>query len=130
MVRIKNEAILIPSGRSWTLLRGGVEEDERDEQERHPALAPAPDRERDDDAMVEEGRVLVDVVVLDDVRCGVGGRERDGDDEVGRDEAEEDEDEELALPARQEVFEHRDGTLAVRALPRDAVVDGERAEEG
>ncbi len=72
---------------------------------------------------------MVNERVLDDVRGGVGGRERDGDDEVGGDEPEERQHEELPLPAREQMFEHRDGAFAVRTLGGDSPVDGERAEE-
>ena len=67
--------------------------------------------------------------LLDDVRGRVGGRQRDGDDEVGRGEAEQAEDERLAAPARQQLLEHRDAALAVRAELGDAAVDRQRAEE-
>ena len=66
--------------------------------------------------------------VLRDVGGGIGGGERDGDDEVGGEETQEAEHDELTPPVRQEVLEHGDGALAVRALLRDTAVDG-RAEE-
>ena len=69
------------------------------------------------------------VRVLYDVRGGVSRREGDRDNEVGGDEAEQREHEELALPTRKKVFEHRDRAFAVGAFVRDAVVDRERAEE-
>jgi hypothetical protein len=95
-----------------------LEEDRAEQRDQH---------ERDGDRVVRpHGRVRV----LDDVRRGVGRRERDRDDEVGGDEAQQDEDEELTSPTREQLFEHRDRALAVRALARDAAVDGERAEEG
>ena len=68
--------------------------------------------------------------VLDDVGGGVGGRQGDGDDEVGGDEPEQGEDEELALPPGEQVLEHGDGALAVRALPGHAAVDRQGPEEG
>src|SRR3954463_12577755 len=68
--------------------------------------------------------------VLDDVGGGVGRRQGDSDDETRGDEAEQAEDEELARPPAQEVFEHRDGALTMRALPRDAAVDREGTAEG
>ena len=71
---------------------------------------------------------LRDERVADDVRGRVGGRQRDGDDEVGRGESEQAEDERLAAPARQQLLEHRDAALAVRAVLRDAGVDRQRAE--
>jgi len=61
--------------------------------------------------------------VLDDVGGGVGGREGDGDDEVGGHEAEQGEDEELALPPPQQVLEHGDRAFAMRALAGDPAVD-------
>ena len=68
--------------------------------------------------------------VLDDVRGGVRGGERDRDDEVGESEAEEDEHEHLALPAREQLLEHEDAALAVRAVGRDLAVDGQGHEQG
>ena len=54
--------------------------------------------------------------VLDDVGGGVGGGERDGDDEVGEREPEQDQHEHLAPPARQQLLQHGDAALAVRAV--------------
>jgi hypothetical protein len=51
--------------------------------------------------------------VLEDVGGGVGCRERDGDHEVGRHEAEQHQHEQLALPPRQQPLEHRDRARAV-----------------
>jgi len=70
------------------------------------------------------------VRVLDQVGGGVGGGEGDGDHEAGRHEAEQRQHEELALPPRQEPFEHRDRAIAVRALARHAPVHRQRAEQG
>ena len=67
--------------------------------------------------------------LLDDVRGRVRGRERDGDDEVGRREPEQAQHERLAAPARQQLLEHRDAALAVRAVLGDAAVDRQRAEQ-
>ena len=67
--------------------------------------------------------------VADDVRGRVGRRQRDGDDEVGRGEPEQAQHERLALPSRQQLFEHRDAALAVRARLGDAAVDRQRAEQ-
>ncbi len=53
--------------------------------------------------------------VLDDVRGGVRGRERDGDDEVRGRESEQAQDERLAAPSRQVLLEHREAALPVRA---------------
>ena len=60
---------------------------------------------------------------------GVGGREGDRDDEAGGDEAEQAQDEELALPPGQQALQHRDRAVAVRALAGDAAVHRQRAEE-
>ena len=67
--------------------------------------------------------------VLDQMRGGVGGRQRDGDDEARGREAEQAQDDDLALPARKEILEHQDAALAVRAHLRDAVVHRQRAEQ-
>ncbi len=67
---------------------------------------------------------------MDEVGCGVGGRERHGDDEVGGSEAEEREDEEFATPLREEAFEHGDAALAVWTGLGDACVEGQRSKEG
>ncbi len=72
---------------------------------------------------------VVDVRVLDDVRRRVGRRKRDRDDEAGRREPEQREDEELALPAREQVLKHRDRAVAVRAGLGHALVHRQRAEE-
>ncbi len=63
------------------------------------------------------------------MRRGVGGRERDGDDEARRGKSQQDEDDGLALPAGEERLEHQDAALAVRARFGDAVVHRQRAEE-
>ena len=78
------------------------------------------------DRMVEQSR---HERVADDVRGGVGRRERDGDHEVGGGEPEQAEHEGLAAPARQQLLEHRDAALAVGAVLGDAPVDRQRAEE-
>src|SRR5215469_7350429 len=52
--------------------------------------------------------VLMEVGVGDGMACGVSSRERHGDDEVCAGETEEDEDEELARPAGEQVFEEGD----------------------
>jgi hypothetical protein len=67
--------------------------------------------------------------VLKGMGGGVGNPERDGDDEVGGHEAEQHQDEELALPPRQQPLQHRDRALAVGAFLSDAAVDRERAEQ-
>ena len=76
--------------------------------------------------MVERRR---DEGIAEDVRRRIGGRQRDGDHEVGRGKPEQTEDERFALPARQQLLEHRDAALAVGAGLRDAVVDRQRAEQ-
>ncbi len=68
--------------------------------------------------------------IADDVRGGVGCRQRDRDDVVGRGEPEQDQDEELSTPPGQELLEHRDAALSVRAVLGHAPVDGQRAKEG
>jgi hypothetical protein len=68
--------------------------------------------------------------VLQDVRRRVGRREGDGDDEVGGDEAEQDEDEQLAPPPGEQPLQHGDGTLAVGALPGDPAVHRQGPEQG
>jgi hypothetical protein len=87
-----------------------------DQEQRHPELVA-----------LEEAR---DQRVLQDMGGGVGGREGDGDDEVGGHKAEQDQDEELALPPRQEPLQHRDRALTVGTLGGDAAVDREGAEHG
>ena len=67
--------------------------------------------------------------ILDDVRGRVRGGQRDRDDEARRRETEQTEDEGLASPARQQLFEQRDAALAVRAELGDAPVHRQRAEE-
>ena len=67
--------------------------------------------------------------VLDDVGGGVGRGQRDGDDEVGEGEAEQHQHERLAPPARQQLLEHQDAALAVRAAGRHLRVDGQGHEQ-
>ena len=67
--------------------------------------------------------------IPDDVRGRVGGRERDGDDEVGGGEPQQAEHQRLAAPPRQQLLEHRDAPLPVGAVLRHAPVDRQRAEE-
>jgi hypothetical protein len=68
--------------------------------------------------------------VLQHVHAGVGRRQRDRDDRRGRHEAEQDEDEELAPPGRQQALQHRHRALPVRALRGHPAVHGQHAEEG
>jgi hypothetical protein len=92
-------------------------------------MAPSSDQhQRDADLMpVQEPG---DQRVLQDMGGGVGGREGDRDDEVGGHETEQDQDEQLALPPRQEPLQHHDRALAMGALGGDAAVDREGAEQG
>ena len=60
----------------------------------------------DEDLMAVQHRL--EVGVLDQVGGGVGRGECHGDDEVGRGEPEQDEDEDLALPERQQPLQHGD----------------------
>ncbi len=87
------------------------------------------DQHQGDDHLLA-GQGAVQVRVLDQVGGGVGGRQGDGDHEVGGREAEQREDEQLALPERQQAFQHRDRALAVRALPGHPAVDRQGAAEG
>jgi len=59
----------------------------------------------------------------------VGGGQRHRDDEVRGREAEQDEHQYLALPAREQVLEHGDRALPRVAAPGHLVVDRQRAEE-
>ena len=67
--------------------------------------------------------------VVDDVLGRVGGGERNRDDEVGCGESEQHEHEGLAAPARQQILEHRDAALSVRAGRGDPAVNRQRAHE-
>ena len=78
------------------------------------------------DLMVED---VGEERIADDVRRGVGCRERDGDHEVGGGKPEQHQHERLAAPPRQQLFEHRDAALPVRTVPRHAPVDRQRAEQ-
>ena len=68
--------------------------------------------------------------IVNEVRRGVGGRERHGDDEVGGGETEQSEDEDLAAPLGEEALEHGDAALAVGAGLGDARIERERARRG
>ncbi len=59
----------------------------------------------------------------------VRSRECDGDDEVGGDEAEQTEDEQLARPPGQQPFEHGDRTFAMRAGARHSGVHWKGAKQ-
>ena len=85
------------------------------------------DRERDEDLVLAEH--AVQERVLDRVLRGVGGRQRHRDHEVGGGEAEQDEHEDLALPAGEQVLEHGDRALPGVAAPGHLRVDRQRAEQ-
>jgi hypothetical protein len=68
--------------------------------------------------------------VLDDVGGGVGRGKGDGDDEVRQGEPEQHQHEDLASPARQQLFEHGDAALAVRAALGNLTIDGQGHREG
>ncbi len=68
--------------------------------------------------------------VLHHVGRGVSGRKGDGDHEVRGGEAKQHEDEQLALPARKQRFEHRDRAFAVGTFLGDPAVNRQRAEKG
>ena len=83
-------------------------------------------RQRDDHRVIEPRRRQR---ILDQMRRGVGRRQRDRDHEVGGRESEQTEDEHLALPAREQTLEDEDAALPVRAHVGDAAVHRQRAEE-
>jgi hypothetical protein len=66
--------------------------------------------------------------VFDDVRGGIRGRQRDGDDESRRGETEKAQDERFAAPAGEQLFEDLDAPLSMRAELGDAVVHRQCAE--
>jgi hypothetical protein len=95
--------------------------------EEHPAQQrDQHQRDRDLVAVQDAG----DQRVLQHVGGGVGGREGDGDDEVGGHKAEQHQHEELALPPGQQPLQHGDRPLTMRALGRDPAVDREGTEQG
>jgi hypothetical protein len=67
--------------------------------------------------------------VLEHVGGGVGGRQGDGDYEVGGHEAEQRQHQYLARPPRQQPLQHGDRALAVGALLGHPAVDREGAEQ-
>ncbi len=67
--------------------------------------------------------------ILDDVRGGVRGRQGDRDDESSCSESEQAQDQRLAAPSRQEIFEERDAALTVWAELGDPSVHREGAEQ-
>ena len=85
------------------------------------------DREGDEDLVLAEHGM--EERILDGVLGGVGGRQRHRDDEVGSREAQQDEDEPLALPAAEQVLQHGNGALPGIAALRHLRVDGEGAEQ-
>ena len=64
------------------------------------------------------------------VDSGVGQGKAAGDDEVGGDEAEEDENDQLAVPAAEQAFQQTGGARAVGRTADDVQVNGQGAEEG
>ncbi len=68
--------------------------------------------------------------ILDQVGCGVRGREGHGDGETGGGETEQYEHEHLAPPLGEELLQHGDGAFTVRALTRHALVDRQCTEQG
>ena len=68
--------------------------------------------------------------VVDGVGRGVGGGQRHGDHEVCGGEPQQDQDQELPAPARQQPLKHGDGSLAAMAFAGNPAVDRERAEQG
>ena len=87
---------------------------------------PGQQHDGDGDRVIERGR---HERVVNDVFGRVRCRQGNGDDEVGRRKPEQHEHERLAAPPWQQVFEHRDAALSVRARGRDPVVNGKRAHE-
>jgi hypothetical protein len=61
--------------------------------------------------------------VLHDVGGGIRGGQRHRDEEVGGGEAEQDQDEQLSSPKREQPLKHGDRPCAVRALLRHAAID-------
>ncbi|SFV24380.1 hypothetical protein SAMN04487966_110139 [Micrococcus terreus] len=68
--------------------------------------------------------------VLDQVRRGVRGREREGDHEVGDRKAQQDQDQQLAAPVGQQPLQHRDRALSMGGLPRHPAVHGQSGTQG
>ncbi len=85
-------------------------------------------RQGEEDLVAAEGRVQQGV--LDEVGGGVGRGQGDRDDEPGHDEAEQRQHQQLARPVGEELLQHRQGAVAVRALDGDPAVHREGAEEG
>jgi hypothetical protein len=99
---------------------GGALEEHRTQQ--------SDEHERDHDLVsLQRAR---DVRVLHEVLSGIRCGQRDRDQEVGGRETEQHQDEQLALPEREQPFEHRDRPCAVRALRRNPPVDRQRSAEG
>jgi hypothetical protein len=69
------------------------------------------------------------VRVLHGVHRRVRRRQRDRDDPRGRDEAEQHQHEQLAPPEREQVLQHRDRPLAVRALVRHPAVHRQHPQQ-
>src|SRR3569832_88751 len=67
--------------------------------------------------------------VLDDVRCGGRGRERNRNDEARSGKPEQSKNKKFSLPTREEILEHRDRAVAVWTLCSYAPVHRQRAEK-
>jgi hypothetical protein len=59
---------------------------------------------------------------------GIGRRQRDGDRETGGGKAQQAQDNDLALPSRQQILEHQDAALTVRLISATRLY-GQGAEE-
>ncbi len=109
---------------------------QRHEQDRQPDGFPKSlqkDRPEHPDQQERDANGVLDPVrherVLDDVRRRVRGRERNGDDVVRGGKPEQTEHEDLAAPPGQEVLQHGEAALSVRAEGGDPVVDRQRPEQ-
>ncbi|GAC1501778.1 MAG: hypothetical protein NVS2B15_24320 [Pseudarthrobacter sp.] len=81
----------------------------------------------DDDGAPFEG--FRDQWVLQQMHCRIRTRECDRDDPRGRNEAEEQQDEELSAAERQQLLQHPHRTLPVGAFLRDPAVHGQHAQQ-
>jgi hypothetical protein len=89
--------------------------------------APEPDQnERDDDFVMKKLQMMFDERIFDNVRGRVRRRERNGDDKTRGDKAEQSQHEHFPLPARKQMFEHRDRTVAVRTFFSHALIHRQR----
>jgi hypothetical protein len=110
-----------------------IDDDQPDRQSDRLAETPQEDRAQHQEQRDRHEYGMPEPVrrerVLDQVRGGVRGRQRDGDHEARGREAEQAEDDDLPLPARKEILEHQDAALPVGAHLGDAVVHRQRAKE-